>query len=140
MAWHFLLIILTYKFPQHFSEYHAGLLVISYPLNFVNTIGNKTNCNAIMNNVIGFGFFMINGLITNNKWYFTAFTMILTLIGLVLFFAIYISFYEVAIIMQFCTITLLSIMSAYQYESKLKTEFIQFTQIKQMSEDLKNIL
>ena len=126
IIWQFLLIVLTYKFPQKFSEYHAGLLVISFPLHFINVIGNKSYVNAIINNVIGFGFFMISGLVTNNKWYFTALLMTFTLIGTILFYVLFINYYEFATLMQFCIITLLSIISAYQNELKFKTEFIQY--------------
>lgn len=47
---------------------------------------------------------------------------------------------EITTIMQFVVCTLLCAYSAYQNESRAKTEFIQMSQIKKMNDDLKNIL
>lgn len=47
---------------------------------------------------------------------------------------------ETTTLMQFATVTLMCVFSAYQNELRAKTDIVQMAQIQKMNDDLKNIL
>lgn len=140
VGWHVILIFLSYKWPLVFSDVHSPLLVLSYLLNMLQASGAKFSQVGLVNNVIGFTFYLIVGLITSSRWIYTTISMLLITIGTCVFYGYMINLTETTSIMNFIVQTVLACYSVYQNESKGKSEFIQMEQIKKMNGDLKNIL
>lgn len=76
-------------------------------MNLYQVIPQKTNLLALMNNISGFSFFMICGLVTNSRWIYTSISNILVLIATILIYTNYADIHESTIYMQLvCTMTI----------------------------------
>ncbi len=95
---------------------------------------------GLLNNVVGFTFFMLSGLVTSTVWIYSAVAMMVTFIVTIVFYSVMLDLNETTVIMQYLVTTLLTVYCAYQSEYRIKNEFLNMNEIKKMNEDLQNIL
>eukprot|EP00347_Sterkiella_histriomuscorum_P016217 403354040 len=137
---HFLLLIFTYKFPLVFSEAHSPLLTLTFLINLVQVTFSKLNSAGLVNNVIGFAFFQLSALVTNQRWIYTSIAILAINIGTICFYYLYLNLTETTIIIQYTVVSILCIYSSYQIEYRSKTEYIQMYEIQKMNDDLQGIM
>eukprot|EP00347_Sterkiella_histriomuscorum_P024327 403331514 len=137
--YHLLLILSTWKFPV-LTNFHAPILVLNYLMNLYQVVPNKASIPAIMNNVSGFSFFMVSGLVTNSRWLYTSISFTVVLISTMVFYSYFINVNEVAVMIQFVSITVIVTYASYQYEFFMKKALLRMEQVNRMNEDLQAIL
>ncbi|CDW86801.1 -like sensor kinase protein [Stylonychia lemnae] len=132
---------MTYKF-QKTVDFHAPLLVMTqiYNLYQVGTSNAKTDNIALVNNIVGFNFFMLSGLLTSSKWYYTAVGFASSMLATILFYSLFVGIEEVPTLMQFVVTTSIVAYSSYMIEYRTKMELLQIVQVKRMNEELQGIL
>ena len=86
---HFMIILIGLKWAR-FAEFHGPLLVITFTLNFMQVFYGKKGLPVVMNNVIGFVFFLVSGLMTSGKWTYTLSSIMITCSATVVFYVEYV--------------------------------------------------
>ena len=114
---HFVFLLIGLKWTG-FAEFHGPLLVLTFSLNFLQVYYGKITLSVVINNVIGFAFFIVSGLLTSGKWSYTFVAIMLTSSGTAVFYYEHVQLKEVLSLMQFFITPLLISYAIYNTEKK----------------------
>ena len=126
IIWHFLLIILSHKLPRYFCNLHAPLLVVSFYFNTAMMVLSALSYVVIIQNVIGFAFFLICGLALSASWILTSIAILINLIGALLIIVLHYNINDVGTVAQYIVISALVIYVLYFKELVMKNEFLRY--------------
>ena len=108
----------------------------SYLINNIFLSGSNSPPNLFAINILGLSLLYFISVLLNNSWIPTSVGIILSSIGTIIFYTVYLKIYDFTnygIIISFAG---LSIYACYFFEKYMKLEFIQKEQIKKMNKEL----
>jgi hypothetical protein len=122
------LIILLKKYPRWFTEIHAPMITIIHIFQIIQGIltsdYHKLQVMDI-SQMIGMVFFLVSGLLVNANWIMTNVSMVVIMIGALLYYIVYLDVYDTAMVFQIVMITGLHCFSTNRFEWIMKNEFIR---------------
>ncbi|CDW79459.1 UNKNOWN [Stylonychia lemnae] len=139
ICWQIVVMALGYCFPIAFNQIYSLLIVPSFLVNIVPSIHIPANSQLLVANIITYSFFQSIGILLNNNWMLTTLGMIINYSIISGFYIHYFGQVDFSIHWLLFATFLVSALTCYHFEKRLKQQFIQLYQIRVMNDELKQI-
>jgi len=127
------------------SPIHGPILIISL-LGYIiwgngsSTDGKGLPIHAIPTSIVGLYTSIFIGMLLNTCWLLTATSVIFTVIVYLTYYAVVFKYIDYVTMFVIANTMIYLFIALYKIEKRDKSELLQFTQIRQMNEELKSIL
>ena len=109
---HFLLILVTYKYPR-MTKLHSPILTLLQQLNFYLLTIQSATRTAFFNNVMSFNFYLLNGFLTSSCWIFSTIGFVLIVSSATSFYTVFLGYEDIPCLMQHFFTTIIVSYSCY---------------------------
>ena len=141
-ALHFLLIYLTWKWPQPMCLIHSPILVLLMVPSMLWFIPGQIDNVALgmLPTIAGLFMTLLCGFMTNGCWILTTCSMLMAASAVFSFFYIVYGFFEPISTFEVVATIVMMALQMYRTELADKRDFLSYSQIEQMNEELHSIL
>ena len=140
LLWHFLSILLCWKYPLTLRKYESFSLMPSFMMNFIFFWFEPDNPTFMVITIMAIGMYFLMAVLLNNNWLITSTGILFASVGTIAFLMARGRMYDLTyggVIGSFAGIT---IYSCYFFEKQMKLQFIQMEKIRSMNRELQIIL